>query len=310
MPRFVMTNLGRVELTGCGHADVRLPSPLEEVDDELLREHGVRLLLKRDDLISAEVPGNKWRKLHPNLRAAHGQGHSTLLSFGGAYSNHIRAVAAAGRACGFSTIGIIRGEEHLPLNWSLTYAAQQGMRLEYLDRTTYRSKHTPAVVDGLHERFGDFYLLPEGGSNALAVRGCAPIADEIDEDFDAICCACGTGGTLAGLAAGLAPTQEAIGFSVLKGGDFLTEEVRRFQEEAGVVTDNWSIETGYHFGGFAKHPPGLAAFIEEFHARHGVLLERIYVAKMLAGVYDLVARGRFRRGSTVVALITGPAEGT
>ncbi len=295
-------------LRGYGHADVRLPSPLEEVNDEFLREHGVRLLLKRDDLISAEVPGNKWRKLHLNLQAAHEQGRSTLLTFGGAYSNHIRAVAAAGRACGFSTIGVIRGEEHLPLNWSLAYATEQGMRLEYLDRTTYRAKHTSEVIDGLRGRFGDFYLLPEGGSNALAVRGCATIADEIDEDFDAVCCACGTGGTLAGLAAGLSAGQEAIGFSVLKGGGFLNGEVRRFQEEAGVVTGNWSIETGYYFGGFAKYPPELAAFIREFQARHGVLLERIYVAKMLAGVYDLAARGRFRRGSTVVALVTGPPE--
>lgn len=174
-------SLTRMGLRGCGHTDVRLPSPLEEVNDEFLREHGVRLLLKRDDLISAEVPGNKWRKLHLNLQAAHEQGRSTLLTFGGAYSNHIRAVAAAGRACGFSTIGVIRGEEHLPLNWSLAYATGQGMRLEYLDRTTYRAKHMSEVIDGLRERFGDFYLLPEGGSNALAVRGCAAIADEIED---------------------------------------------------------------------------------------------------------------------------------
>lgn len=297
-----------MELKGCDHASVRLPSPLEEVDDDLLREHGVRLLLKRDDLISNEIPGNKWRKLHLNLQAAHEQGHSTLLTFGGAYSNHLRAVAAAGSACGFATIGIVRGEEHLPLNWSLAHAAERVMRLEYLDRTTYRAKHTPEVLGRLRERFGDFYLLPEGGSNDLAVRGCSLIAEEIDEEFDVVCCACGTGGTLAGLAAGLAPGREALGFSALKGGDFLAEEVRRFQEEAGLVAGNWSIETGYHFGGFAKYPTELDDFVQEFHARHGVLLERVYVAKMLAGVYDLVARGRFRRGSTVIALITGPAE--
>lgn len=180
----------------------QLPSPVVEVRDERLSRSGVRLLVKRDDLIHPEIPGNKWRKLKYNLAVARERGAGTLLTFGGAYSNHIRATAAAGHYLGFSTIGVIRGEERLPLNPSLAYAIGRGMRLIYVDRTTYRHKREPEVIDGLRQRFGDFYLLPEGGSNALAVCGCAEIPAEIDESFDVICCAVGTGGTLAGIAAG------------------------------------------------------------------------------------------------------------
>ncbi|MDE3725031.1 pyridoxal-phosphate dependent enzyme [Nocardiopsis sp. N85] len=295
-----------MESTGCGHLAVRSPSPLTEIDDPRLR--GVRLWLKRDDLLHPEVPGNKWRKLHLNLREAHARGATTLLTFGGAYSNHIRAVAAAGRACGFATVGVIRGEERPPLNPTLEFAVKRGMRLTYLDRDAYRAKHTPEVVAALRDRFGDFHLLPEGGSNALAVRGCAPVAGEIGVDFDVLCCACGTGGTLAGVAAGLGPGRRALGFAVLKGGGFLADEVRRLQREAGTVTDNWSIDADHHFGGFAKYPPELRAFVADFENRHGIEPERVYVAKMLAGIYDLAARGRLRPGTRVVALITGPPD--
>ncbi|MDR7384516.1 1-aminocyclopropane-1-carboxylate deaminase/D-cysteine desulfhydrase [Promicromonospora iranensis] len=227
-----------------------LPSPVEVLDDARLDAAGVRVLLKRDDLIHPELPGNKWRKLKYNLGAARTAGASTLLTFGGAYSNHIRAVAAAGALFGFETVGVIRGEAHDPLNPSLQFAVDRGMRLTYLDRQTYRRKTEPAVVDRLREQLGDFYLLPEGGSNVRAVRGCTELVDEITEDFDVVCCAVGTGGTLAGLAAGLAPHQRALGFSSLKGGDFLSDDVAAFQRAAlGESTGNWEIETGYHFGG-------------------------------------------------------------
>jgi 1-aminocyclopropane-1-carboxylate deaminase len=232
---------------------LRLPSPLEQLEDERLARRGIQLLLKRDDLIHPDLPGNKWRKLKHNLGAARDEGHDTLLTFGGAYSNHIRATAAAGRLFGFATIGVIRGEEHLPLNPSLAYAVDQGMRLTYLDRASYRRKDDPDALASLSQRFGRFYLLPEGGSNELAVRGCAELPGEIALEFDVICCACGTGRTLAGIAAGLAPGREAIGFSVLKGGQFLVREVESLQRLAfGAPSGNWRIETEFHFGGFAK----------------------------------------------------------
>jgi 1-aminocyclopropane-1-carboxylate deaminase len=285
---------------------LRLPSPLMELDDERITRHGVRLLLKRDDLINPEIPGNKWRKLKYNIAAARDEGASTLLTFGGAYSNHIRATAAAGHYFGFNTIGVIRGEEHLPLNKSLAYAASRGMSLTYLDRTAYRDKANPNVLGGLRERFGDFYLIPEGGSNGAAVRGCAELPQEIDVDFDVICCGCGTGGTLAGISAGLTPGQHAIGFSALKGGTFLTEDVRRLQEDSlGQALDNWSVNIEFHFGGYARRKPELDTFIDSFNDQHGLVLDWVYVAKMMYGIYALTDRGQFQHGSTVVAVITG-----
>ena len=285
---------------------LRLPSPLEELPDGRLTRAGVRLYLKRDDLISPEIPGNKWRKLKYNLTAARAQGHRVLLTFGGAYSNHIRATAAAGHYFGFATIGVIRGEEHLPLNPSLDYAVRHGMRLAYLDRATYRDKMSPEVIAGLHGRFGDFYLLPEGGSNATALRGCAEIPGEIGRPVEVICCPCGTGGTLAGLAHGLGAGQRALGFSALKGGQFLAGDVRSLQRAAfGAPSENWSIYHDFHFGGFAKRNPALDEFITDFEKRHALALDWVYTAKMMYGVFDLVQRGAFRPGTVAVALITG-----
>lgn len=286
---------------------LRLPSPLEELHDERIARHGVRLFLKRDDLINPEVPGNKWRKLKYNLETAAEGSYDTLLTFGGAYSNHIRAVAAAGHYFGYHTVGVIRGEEHLPLNPALAYAIRRGMRLDYLDRTTYREKTSAAVLYRLRDRFGDFFLVPEGGSNAAGVRGTAELACEVDISYDVICCACGTGGTLAGVAAGLPHGVRALGFSSLKGGGFLVDDVRQLQANFGMPTTNWSIELGYHFGGFARRNAELDRFIAEFRERHGVELEWVYVAKMLYGVFELVGSGRFEPGTTLVAIVTGPA---
>lgn len=285
---------------------MRLPSPLEELRDDRLTSAGLRLFLKRDDLINPDIPGNKWRKLKYNLAAAKEEGHQVLLTFGGSYSNHIRAAAAAGRYFGFASIGVIRGEEHLPLNPSLIYAVRHGMRLTYLDRAAYREKMRPEVIAMLHRQFGEFYLLPEGGSNADALRGCAEIPGEIDHHFDLICCPCGTGGTLAGLAHGLGPGQRALGFSALKGGEFLGREVSGFQREAfGAVSGNWSVECRFHFGGFAKRKPELDQFIADFDERHGFCLDWVYVAKMMYGIFALAEEGSFPAGTTIVALITG-----
>jgi 1-aminocyclopropane-1-carboxylate deaminase len=284
-----------------GRLDVRLPSPLVELIDDRLEPRGVRLYLKRDDLIHPEIPGNKWRKLKYNLAAAREQGHTRLLTFGGAFSNHIRAVAAAGYYTGFATVGVIRGEEHEPLN-----AASRGMRLTYLDRSTYRRKSDPAVVAALLDEFGPCFVVPEGGSNALGVRGSAELPAEITTGFAVICCACGTGGTLAGVAAGLRESaQRAVGFAVLKGGQFLDEEVRRLQRDAfGSATSNWSIDYDFHFGGYAKRSAHLNEFIADFKARHGVTLDWVYEAKMMYGLVARIGAGDFPVETTIVAVLS------
>jgi 1-aminocyclopropane-1-carboxylate deaminase len=272
---------------------LNLPSPVTEVVDDRLP---VRLFLKRDDLIHPDLPGNKWRKLKHNLAAARDQGHDTLLTFGGAYSNHLRATAAAGHHFGFKTIGLVRGEETLPLNPVLSFCVAHGMRLSYVDRAAYRLKEPPP---------GHYYLLPEGGSNELAVLGCAEIGPELDSAYEFYCVPAGTGGTLAGLAAGIR-SGHAIGFSVLKGGDFLRDVVTGLQVGAyGQTRGSWSVETGFHFGGYAKGTPELADFVTGFHRRHGVRLDPVYTGKMLFGIYAMAAQGRFAPGSKILAVITG-----
>lgn len=285
---------------------LRLPSPVEQVHDDRLAAAGIELWLKRDDLIHPDVPGSKWRKLKYNLAHAATAGHDTLLTFGGAYSNHLRAVAVAGASGGFATVGVVRGEEHLPLNDSLSFAVRHGMRLTYLDRAAYRRKAEPDVIEALLSEFGPCYVLPEGGSNELAVRGCAELPAELAAGFDIVCCPCGTGATLAGIAAGLGPGQRAIGFAALKGAAFLNEDVAGLQRRAfGAASGNWRIEQRFHFGGFARRTAELDAFIEDFAARHAIRLDWVYVAKMLYGLYALAQEGTLPPGTRVVAVITG-----
>ncbi|MFE7227515.1 1-aminocyclopropane-1-carboxylate deaminase/D-cysteine desulfhydrase [Nocardioides sp. NPDC057577] len=290
-------------------AELRLPSPVVEIEDDRLAKAGVRVLLKRDDLIHPEIPGNKWRKLKYNIATARELEFETLLTFGGAYSNHIRATAAVSAYFGFRSIGVIRGEEHLPLNPSLRYAVSRGMRLTYLDRAAYRAKSSDAVIEALHREFGDFYLIPEGGSNAEAVRGCAELSKELDEVVDVVFCAVGTGGTLAGVAAGAAPGLTTVGVPVLKGGAFLEDDIVRLQEQMyGARRGSWRLECDYHFGGYAKRTPELDDFIDDFDQRHGLRLDWLYEAKMMYALIDQVARGTFSRGTTIVALISGSGD--
>lgn len=282
---------------------LQLPSPLVELIDERL--DGVRVLLKRDDLIHPDLTGNKWRKLKYLLVDARRSGASTLLTFGGAYSNHIRAVAAAGRHCGFETIGVIRGEER-PFNDGLARAVDNGMHLHYLDRTAYRRKHEPVILDELHREFGDFYAIPEGGTTVHAIPGCIELVAEIGERFDVIVCAVGTGGTLAGLAAGLSEDQRAVGFCVLRGVGSLEDDITSLHVAAlGRPLTNWTIDHQFHFGGFARRNPQLDQFIVDFTARHGLRLDHVYVGKMMFGLFELIADGSVSGGTTVVVVVTG-----
>ncbi|MEV7280784.1 pyridoxal-phosphate dependent enzyme [Streptomyces sp. NPDC093111] len=284
----------------------RLPSPLEPVEDERFTRHGLTLLLKRDDLIHPDLPGNKWRKLALNLRAAAGR---PVLTFGGAYSNHLRATAAAGRLLGFRTVGVVRGDELAgrPLNPSLARCAADGMRLLFVDRATYRAKHEPAVLARLLGQVPeDVYVVPEGGSNALAVEGCVALGRELAGAADLAAVACGTGGTLAGLAAGF--PGPALGVPVLRGG-FLGAEVRALQEAAfGGPRGDWRLDERFHCGGYARTTPELEAFAEDFGARHGLAIERLYVAKLLYGLGALAEEGAFAPGTRIAAVVTGSPE--
>ena len=270
----------------------------------------MRLLLWRDDLLNPALPGNKARKLKYNLLRARAEGHTQLLTFGGAYSNHLAAVAAAGRLYNFATIGLVRGEERLPLNSTLNRCIANGMRLHYLDRLTYRRRAAPEFLVELQRQFGPAYPLPEGGTNALALRGVAELISELRQhtDFDAVAVAAGTGGTLAGLTLGLAEAAypaRAVGVAALKGADFLRAEVDTLLAATGCVGGHYELHTDYHFGGYAKLPAELRTFIRQFEADYSVLLDPIYTGKLLFGVLDLIEKGHFAPGSTVVAVHTG-----
>ena len=286
---------------------------LQQIQDTILEQHEIALSVYRIDLMHPQVSGNKWYKLKYNLQAAKQQGYQTLLTFGGAYSNHIYATAAAGKMHGFQTIGVIRGEAHTPLNPTLQFAADYGMKLHYLDRTTYRDKKSPEVLEMLQQTFGSFYLIPEGGSNALAVKGCTEILTELDTTFDVITTACGTGGTLAGLVAHLPDHQQVLGFPALKGGDFLyndTEDLLdayydAFNISREATRDRYQLMTDYHFGGYAKKKPPLLSFMDDFTQRHQIPLEWIYTGKMFYGLYDLIKNNYFRPCTKIVALHTG-----
>ncbi|MEE1787873.1 pyridoxal-phosphate dependent enzyme [Streptomyces sp. SP17BM10] len=294
-----------------------LPTPLVDCTDEALARAGVELRLKRDDLLHPTVPGNKWRKLGPNLAAAVEQGHTRLLTFGGAYSTHLRAVAVAAAALGLESVGLVRGDELAgrPRNWSLRAAEAAGMRLAFLSRAEYREATgrggTPGTegLEALQRRWGPCLVLPEGGSNALAAIGAAAIPAELTDlrARDVVCCPVGTGGTLAGIAAGLPPGVRALGVAVLRGGEgYLEDEVARLHRAAyGREFGNWRIDHAHHGGGYGKVRPELAAFAERFERRHGIALERRYVAKLLAALHELATAGEFPRGTRLTAVVTG-----
>jgi len=291
---------------------------VQEIKDDLITAKGLRLFIKREDVIHPFISGNKWRKLKYNLEEAKRLGHTKLLTFGGAYSNHIYAVAAAANEAGFDSIGIIRGEEleKKPLNQTLTFAKDQGMLLHFVDRASYREKKDSRFLNQLEDQFGNFYLIPEGGTNELAIKGTAEILNDTTDTFDYVTSSVGTGGTISGIITAAKPHQQVIGFSALKG-EFLIEEVNKLLKNYGDLSGHqplektaaWRLETTYHCGGYAKTPAYLMEFIAAFEQKHHTLLDPIYTGKMMYGLYDLIAKGAFKSNSSILAIHTGGLQG-
>jgi 1-aminocyclopropane-1-carboxylate deaminase/D-cysteine desulfhydrase-like pyridoxal-dependent ACC family enzyme len=284
---------------------LQLPSPLQKIQNSFTEKHNVQLWIKRDDLIHPEIPGNKWRKLKYNLEEARKQNKNTILTFGGAYSNHITATAAAGKYLGFKTIGIIRGEENVPLNKSLQFASSCGMELIYLDREIYRKKNYD--LQNFISDLNDVYILPEGGANELGMKGCSEIVNEIEIDFDFICCACGTGTTLAGIASSLKSHQKSLGIAVLKHENLETEIHNQFNIQHSKFSIQYSVFSIQHypFNGYAKTTPELIQFIKDFYKENNILLDYVYTGKMMYGVYDLIEKKYFPENSKIIAIHTG-----
>lgn len=268
--------------------------------------NNISLTIKREDLIHPFVSGNKFRKLKYNLLQAKAENKETLLTFGGAFSNHIAAVAYAGKEQGLKTIGVIRGDElfdKIKENPTLKFAQENGMQFEFVTREEYRFKSEVSYLEKLKDKFGDFYLVPEGGTNELAVKGCEEILTDEDAVFDYICCAVGTGGTISGLINSALPHQKVLGFPALKG-DFLTDEIRIFAKQ-----DNWNLISDYHFGGYGKINLELIEFINAFFEDHKVPLDPIYTGKMVFGVIDLIRKNYFPEHSKIILIHTGGLQG-
>jgi 1-aminocyclopropane-1-carboxylate deaminase len=268
--------------------------------------HGVTLAIKRLDSVHPQISGNKFFKLKYNFAAAQQQGLKQVLTFGGAYSNHIAATAYAAHLFGMQSIGIIRGEElaHKALNPTLQTAQDFGMQLQFVSREMYRQKQSADFIQQLQAEFPNSYIIPEGGTNPLAIQGCTEILSPTDlENFDLICCAAGTGGTIAGLIEASAAHQQVLGFSALKG-DFLTQDVKQW-----TARRNWRITDEFCQGGYAKTTPELMQFIQEFETAYSIPLEQIYTGKMLFGIQQMILRGEIKPEQRVLILHTGGLQG-
>ena len=269
--------------------------------------NGVELFIKREDKLHPIISGNKFRKLKYNIQEAKRLGHTTLLTFGGAFSNHILAVAGAGAEFGFKTIGIIRGEElesKIAENTTLAKAQELGMQFYFVSRTAYREKEEKAFANHLHELFGNFYMIPEGGTNDLAIKGCEEILTSEDKSyFTHIACAVGTGGTISGLINSSSEKQQIIGFSSLKGA-FLSEVIRNF-----VSKTNWSINDNYHFGGYGKVTDELIQFLNSFYSQTAIPLDPVYTGKMVFGILDWIEKGYFPPNAKILMIHTGGLQG-
>jgi 1-aminocyclopropane-1-carboxylate deaminase len=267
-------------------------SPLQKLDIPLFNDLGLEFYIKRDDLLHPLISGNKWRKLKYNLFELERSRQEGIITFGGAYSNHLHAVAATGHEFGFQTVGIVRGE--IPKQFSPTLISCTEMGIQKI----------------IHQN-ESYFLIPEGGANEWALKGCAEILDEITIPFDYFCTACGTGTTLAGLLTSEKKDMSLIGFPVLKGGEFINEEISQLHQTKNLElkTTNYQLKTDYHFGGYAKHTSELLLFIDNFEAQTGVVLEQVYTGKMMFGIFDLAKNGFFRKGSRIIALHTGGLQG-
>jgi 1-aminocyclopropane-1-carboxylate deaminase len=277
--------------------------PTQEIK---LENTSIRLFMRREDLIHPFVSGNKFRKLKYNLLQAKAENKTKLLTFGGAFSNHIAAVAFAGKEHNFKTIGIIRGEE-LPTkieeNPTLSFAKKCGMQLEFVSREEYQRKENQSFIDDLKQKEGDFFLIPEGGTNQWAVKGCEEILNETDSEYNYICCCVGTGGTLAGLINASLPNQKILGFPALKG-DFLKNAIRIFAKQS-----NWDLISKYHFGGYAKVDEKLVQFMNNFSQTHKIILDPVYTAKMVYGVIDMIYANAFLENSKILMIHSGGIQG-
>jgi 1-aminocyclopropane-1-carboxylate deaminase len=284
--------------------DLEIYSPVQQIKNKLFDEQGINLYIKRDDLIHPLISGNKWRKLKYILKKASIQNKTHLVTFGGAYSNHLLATAAAAAKFGFKFTGIVRGEE--VTNDTLFLCRLHGMNIIFTDRESYRDKSAL-----FNKHFGDdanAFFIDEGGASTEGAQGCAELVNELIQTYDHIFCACGTGTTAAGIINGLQNHGLSTEFNavpVFKNGGFMKDEIEKYL----TAPATYQLHTAYDFGGYAKTDDSLISFIKQFVADTGILIEPVYTGKMLYAIYDLAAKGHFKPGSSILAIHTGGVIG-
>jgi 1-aminocyclopropane-1-carboxylate deaminase len=288
---------------------IPLPISIQPLFHPILVAKSIELAVMRLDLIHAGVSGNKFFKLRYNLSQAQLEKKTTLLTFGGAYSNHIYATAEAAKATGFGSIGIVRGEPTSPLNPTLAYAQSLGMKLIFIDRASYRTKTSPSFLADLKDKLGDFYLIPEGGTNELAIKGTSEILAKSTESYTHIGVSIGTGGTFAGMASSLLPSQHLIGFSSLKG-DFIHSEIDLLLSQNNINPRGiLGINNSYHFGGYGKYTSELVSFIWDFYQNFGIVTDPIYTGKLAFGIWDMIQKDKFPPSSKILLIHSGGLQG-
>jgi 1-aminocyclopropane-1-carboxylate deaminase len=266
----------------------------------LFVDAGVQVSVLNEYQNHPHVAGNKWWKLRDNITKAADHPSKTMITFGGAYSNHIYATAAACNEAGLQSIGIIRGET--VVNKTLSFARAQGMKLEFVSRGDYQKKTSVDFNDWLTAKFGEHYLVPEGGTNEYAVNACKDWGRKLlSIDFDSVYVAVGTVGTVAGLIKGINSEREVIGVPVLKNDGHVEQAIMELIGNA----DNWKLLNEYHFGGYAKAPQELKDYCQWFRSQFNITIEPVYTGKLFRAVFDQIKKGQIRRGSKILVIHTG-----
>jgi len=280
--------------------DFPINSPVQKIEDAVFSSQNLELYLKRDDLIHPLISGNKWRKLKYVLQEAQLQHKTHLVTFGGAFSNHLLATASAGATFNLKTTGFVRGEN--VQNDTLFMCRLLGMRLIFVDRESYQ--HKSELFNQNFKNDPEAFFIDEGGASALAAKGCSEMVDELTEKYDHLFCACGTGTTAAGIVNGLTNNNLSTQFHavpVLKNAGWMQQEIEKYLiKEASILN-----HINYDFGGYAKTTPELVAFIRQFIAKTGILIDPVYTGKILFAVYDLAKKNHFKPGSKILAVHTG-----
>ncbi|WOH35906.1 pyridoxal-phosphate dependent enzyme [Thalassotalea fonticola] len=286
-------------------------SPVNQIVHPDFNKYGVEVFIKRDDLIHPIISGNKWRKLKYNLRSAQELGCQQILSFGGAFSNHIHALAFACKQQNLQAIGVIRGEEQYQHNFTLSWAKYWHMELRFIDRITYKKRNNADYIAQLQAEFPEAFIVPEGGSNQLALPGVGEVITELNEqsEYDYLLTPVGSGGTIAGLIKTDNNQHKILGIAVLKQGDYLANEVNALLGDGADNYNKWQILNQFHRGGYGKYKPEDAERMLQFSQTTGIPLEPVYSGKMILALLDLLEQDYFKAGAKIMLLHTGGLQG-